>query len=70
MIQVSFSKSSLGPALTPRQRALPPGTVVRLIADDPAVRTDEPAWSAMVGATVLELVAEPAGCFTAVVRLP
>lgn len=57
---------ALGRAL----RAQPAGTVVRLIADDPAVRTDVPAWAAMVGAIVLELAADPAGSITAVVRLP
>ena len=57
---------ALGRAL----RAHPSGTLVRLVADDPAVRTDVPAWAAMVGATVLALQAEPEGSITAVVRLP
>lgn len=57
---------ALGRAL----RSQPSGTVVTLVADDPAVRTDVPAWAAMVGATVLELVQDPDGCVTAVVRLP
>ena len=57
---------ALGRAL----RSQPSGTLVTLMADDPAVRTDVPAWAAMVGATVLEMAQDPAGCVTVLVRLP
>lgn len=34
-------------------RTCPPGTVLTLLADDPAVRTDVPAWARMRGHAVL-----------------
>ena len=56
---------ALGRAL----RAEPPGTLLTLLADDPAVRSDVPAWCSMVGAALLS-VAEEDGVITAIVRLP
>lgn len=46
-----------------------PGTVVRLLADDPAARHDVPAWCRMKGATLLATETDvDATAF--VVRLP
>jgi TusA-related sulfurtransferase len=56
---------ALGRAL----RAEPPGTLLTLLADDPAVRSDVPAWCSMVGAALLRMVEED-GVITAIVRLP
>jgi TusA-related sulfurtransferase len=47
---------------------LPPGSLVRLLADDPAAAADVPAWCAMRGHEYVG--AEPAGTATAyLVRL-
>lgn len=37
-----------------RQTRFHPGTLVRLIADDPATVTDVPAWCRMTGAQLVE----------------
>ena len=59
-------------ALARAQRAHPPGTVVALLADDPAAATDVPAWCRMRGATLLQVRPPrdggPGSAF--VVRLP
>ncbi len=57
---------ALGRAL----RAMPAGSVLTLIADDPVVRTDVPAWCAMVGAALLDLREESDGSIAMDVRLP
>ena len=40
-------------ALGRARRTVGPGGVLRLIADDPVVLTDVPAWCSMVGAQIL-----------------
>ena len=63
-------------ALGRARRDLPPGTIVTLLADDPVVLTDVPAWCAMVGATLLSSRpdgdgdGDGDGDITLVVRLP
>jgi tRNA 2-thiouridine synthesizing protein A len=57
---------ALGRAL----RHEPPGTLIELTADDPAVRTDVPAWCAMVGASLISVAEGEDGVITAVVELP
>ena len=57
---------ALGRAL----RTLPSGTVVEVLADDPVVRTDIPAWCSMVGAVLLGMDEGPDGTITSTVRLP
>lgn len=47
--------------LAVRMRGVPVGTVVTLLADDPAARLDVPAWCAMRGQTFLG--EQPAGTF-------
>lgn len=57
---------ALGRAL----RAEPPGSLLTLLADDPAVRSDVPAWCSMVGAVLLSMEEADDAVITAVVRLP
>ncbi len=56
---------ALGRAL----RSEAPRTLITLIADDPVVRTDVPAWCALVGATLVSM-SDGEGGITAVIRLP
>jgi TusA-related sulfurtransferase len=51
-------------------KRLPPRTQVLLRADDPVVRTDVPAWCAMVGAQLLQIDQDEAGIFTVRITLP
>ncbi len=55
-------------ALGRARRRLPPGTEVTLLADDPVVLTDVPAWCAMVGATLIDHASD-SGTFTFRIRL-
>lgn len=57
---------ALGRAL----RGLPPGTVVQLVADDPVVQTDVPAWCDMVGARLLSCERGANGVFKIRIVLP
>jgi TusA-related sulfurtransferase len=57
-------------ALGRAMRRLPPRTQVLLRADDPVVRTDVPAWCAMVGARLLQIDQDDAGIFTVRITLP
>lgn len=57
---------ALGRAL----RRLPPGSLVELLADDPVVRTDVPAWCGMVGATLLSTEEDQHGVIRMRVALP
>lgn len=57
---------ALGRAL----RSQPSGAEVTLLADDPVVRTDVPAWCTLVGATLLSTTDGPDGLITLRVRLP
>ena len=55
-------------ALGRARRRCPAGTEVTLLADDPVVLTDVPAWCAMVGATIIDQRTE-AGTITYRIRL-
>jgi TusA-related sulfurtransferase len=46
---------------------VPPGTTVRVLADDPLVAVDLPAWCHTSGHELVEL-SESAGIWTAIVR--
>lgn len=41
--------------LAARARDLPPGSTLVLLADDPAVRSDVPAWARMRGHTMADV---------------
>lgn len=56
-------------ALGRASRSLPPGTTVRLTADDPVVTTDVPAWCSMVGARIIGH-SRVAGRFRYLIELP
>lgn len=56
---------ALGRAL----RTLPPGSEVLLLADDPVVLTDVPAWCEMVGARLLR-TGRDADRFDLLIRFP
>jgi TusA-related sulfurtransferase len=55
-------------ALGRARRRWAPGTQITLLADDPVVLTDVPAWCAMVGAAVLQQHSD-SGTFTYLIRL-
>lgn len=48
-------------ALARRARELPPGTVVAVLATDPAARHDVPAWARLRGHAVVGVETEPDG---------
>lgn len=51
-------------------RRVPPGALVELLADDPLVAVDVPAWCHSAGATVEAGGREPDGVYRFVVRAP
>jgi len=54
--------------LADRIKTLPPGTVVAILADDPGIVEDLPAWCRSTGHAFLALDEEPRGEFRGLVR--
>jgi cysteine desulfurase len=49
---------------------VPPGATVELLADDPLVAVDVPAWCHAHGVALLEMAGLPDGSWRALVRAP